>query len=356
MRTRLSCNRAVFAGCIVSRLCVLLPAKDERLGISKTLTSILHAGVHPMDIYMIDDGSSDGTGEIARSFGVNVLRNPKNTGKALALSRGAREFDVVNRYDYVCLMDADTEVCESYFAVVKRAFSDQSVAAVCGRAKSTPHNWLTAYRCLAYWMSHAIYKGGQSNMGVITVTPGCASSFRADVFSKLDWNTDTIVEDMDCTIQIHRQKLGRIVYQKDAVVSTQDPRTVRDYIKQIYRWDTGTWQIGQKYGMAFGLSKVDWEFKLLMGEGLIFSTLYLLLPVLLPICPRIALYGAGMDFLVLVMLAFICAIRERRTDVITALPTYEILRFVDCSVLLYSFWKTVIQRKQVRGWFAVKRY
>jgi len=25
-------------------------------------------------------------------------------------------------------------------------------------------------------------------------------------------------------------------------------------------------------------------------------------------------------------------------------------------VFLYSFWKTVIQRKQVRGWFAVKRY
>ena len=43
---------------------------------------------------------------------------------------------------------------------------------VCGRAKSNPHNWLTAYRCLAYWISHAIYKDGQSNMGVITVTPG----------------------------------------------------------------------------------------------------------------------------------------------------------------------------------------
>jgi poly-beta-1,6-N-acetyl-D-glucosamine synthase len=340
----------------VNRLCVLLPAKDERLGISKTLNSIRKAGVPATDIYVIDDGSSDGTGEIARSLGVNVLRNATNIGKALALSRGAREFGVINRYDFICLMDADTEVCESYFDVVKQAFSDQSVAAVCGRAKSTPHNWLTAYRCLAYWMSHAIYKGGQSNMGVITVTPGCASSFRANVFAKLDWNTDTIVEDMDCTIQIHRKQLGRILYQRDAVVSTQDPRTVRDYVKQIYRWDTGTWQVGQKYGMPTGLTKIDWEFKLLMGEGLIFSTLYLLLPAVLLVRPKIALYGAGMDFAVLIVLAFVCAVRERRTDVITALPTYEVLRFVDCSVFLYSFWKTVVQRKQVRGWFAVKRY
>src|SRR5437764_1465324 len=168
-------------------MCVLLPAKDERLGIGKTLRSILNAGMLVQDIYVVDDGSSDGTGEIAHSFGVNVVRNQKNIGKALAIRRGALAFDVVSRYHSICLMDADTEVSESYFEVVSQAFQDPRVAAVCGRAKSTPHNWITAYRCLAYWMSHTIYKCGQSNMGVITVTPGCASSFRADVFSQLDW-------------------------------------------------------------------------------------------------------------------------------------------------------------------------
>jgi poly-beta-1,6-N-acetyl-D-glucosamine synthase len=346
----------LYGSSIVSRLCVLLPAKDERLGISKTLKSILKAGVSAPDIYVIDDGSSDGTGEIARIFGVNILRNPKNTGKALALSRGARHFDLTGRYDHICLMDADSEVCEDYFSAVKEAFSDPKVAAVCGRAKSTPHNWLTAYRCLAYWMSHVVYKAGQCNMGVITVTPGCAASFRADVFGQLDWNRDTIVEDMDCTIQIHRKKLGRIRYQKDAVVSTQDPRTLRDYIKQIYRWDTGTWQVGQKYGMATGMARIDWEYKLLMGEGLIFSALYMLLPGLLFLRPRVAFFAAGMDFAVLGVMALICAFRERRIDVIWSLPFYELLRFIDCSVLLYSFWNIVVQRKEIRGWFAVKRY
>jgi poly-beta-1,6-N-acetyl-D-glucosamine synthase len=340
----------------VKRLCVLLPAKDERLGISKTLKSILNAGALPADVYVIDDGSSDGTGEIARSFEVNVLRNPKNIGKALSLRRLASTFELVRRYHYVCLVDADTEVCQNYFQVVKHSFKDLKVAAVCGRAKSIPHNWLTAYRCLAYWMSHAIYKGGQSNMGVITVTPGCASSFRADVFEQLEWNTDTIVEDMDCTIQIHRRKLGKIVYQKNALVSTQDPRTVRDYVKQIYRWHTGTWQIGQKYAMATGLSKIDWEYKLLMGEGLIFATLFVLLPFWLVFYPRTALYSLGTDMAVLTLLSVICAVCDGREDVLTFLPLYELLRFIDCAVFLYSFWKVVIRRKQVRVWFAVKRY
>ena len=208
----------------MKRLCVLLPAKDEEVGIARTLRSILRAGVLPADVYVIDDGSSDRTGEIARSFDVNVVRNEKNIGKAHSLARLASVSELVRRYDYICLMDADTQVSQDYFQAVRSSFSQPGVAVVCGRAKSTPHNWLTAYRCLAYWISHAIYKDGQSNMGVITVTPGCAAAFSADAFGQLEWSSDTIVEDMDCTIQVHRKRLGRIVYQKHAVVSTQDPQ------------------------------------------------------------------------------------------------------------------------------------
>jgi poly-beta-1,6-N-acetyl-D-glucosamine synthase len=334
----------------------MLPAKDEAVGIGRTLRSILQAGLLPADVYVIDDGSSDGTGNIARGFGVNVARNEKNIGKAHSLARLASTFELIRSYDFVCLMDADTQVSADYFQSVKKSFGEPGVAVVCGRAKSTPHNWLTAYRCLAYWISHAIYKDGQSNMGVITVTPGCAAAFRSDAFAQLDWSNDTIVEDMDCTIQVHRKKLGRIVYQKHAVVSTQDPRTIRDYVKQMYRWHTGAWQVGKKYGMLTGLSKIDLEYKLLMGEGVIFATLFLLMPVWLLLYPRLAFYGVGMDMIVLTFLSIICAVCDRRGDVFFFSPMYPLLRFVDCSVFLYSFWKVVVQKKQVRGWFAVKRY
>ena len=72
----------------------MLPAKDEAVGIGRTLRSILQAGLLPADVYVIDDGSSDGTGEIARGFGVNVARNEKNIGKAHSLGRLG--FDLLN--------------------------------------------------------------------------------------------------------------------------------------------------------------------------------------------------------------------------------------------------------------------
>ena len=247
---------------------------------------------------------------------MNVARNEKNIGKAHSLARLASAFELVRRYDYVCLMDADTQVSEDYFQAVTKSFAKPGVAVVCGRAKSTPHNWLTAYRCLAYWISHAIYKDGQSNMGVITVTPGCAAAFRSDAFAQLDWSNDTIVEDMDCTIQVHRKKLGKIVYQKHAVVSTQDPRTLRDYIKQMYRWHTGAWQVGQEVRNAHravedrpGIQAVDGRRRNLrhfisVAAGLAAA-----------FCPRLAFYGVGMDMVVLIFLSMICAVCDRRSDV-----------------------------------------
>jgi hypothetical protein len=64
----------------------------------------------------------------------------------------------------------------------------------------------------------------------------------------------------------------------------------------------------------------------------------------------------GADWLLLTVLALVCAACDRRLDVFLFSPLYGLMRFVDCTVLIYSFCKTVILRKQVNGWFAVKRY
>ena len=159
------------------------------------------------------------------------------------------------------------------------------------------------------------------------------------MFAQLEWSSDTIVEDMDCTIQVHRKKLGRIIYQKRAIVSTQDPRTIRDYIKQMYRWHSGAWQVGLKYEMLTGLNKIDLEYKLLMGEGIVFATLFLLLPVWLLLYPRMAFYAVGMDMVVLIFLSMICAICDRRIDVCLYSGLYPLLRFWTVQFFSTAFGK-----------------
>ena len=188
------------------RICALITAKDERLGIVRTIESIIAASMPPSDIYVCDDGSKDDTANIARSYGVNVLRNERNVGKANAIARATAHYELLDRYDVIALMDADTAVCPGYYYAVRQGFKSPDIVAVCGRPQSLPYNWLTAYRCYSYFMTHSIYRSGQTAMGVITVAPGCST--RTSVFRQLEWSTDTIVEDMHCTIQLHKKSLA----------------------------------------------------------------------------------------------------------------------------------------------------
>jgi len=338
------------------RICALVPAKDERLGIVKTLESIIAANMSPSDIYVCDDGSKDDTGNIALSYGVNVLRNERNVGKASAIARATAHFELLDRYDVIALMDADTAVCPDYYDAIRKGFKSPDVVAVCGRPQSLPHNWLTAYRCYSYFMTHSIYRSGQAAMGVITVAPGCSTSFRTSAFRQLDWCTDTIVEDMDCTIQLHKKKLGRIVYQEKAIVYTQDPKSIRDYIRQTDRWYTGAWQVGKKHRMFGSLSKIDLEYKLLLGEALVFAVLLCLFPVWVYLVPQKIAAFIIINGILLMLISILAGWDSKRTDVVLFSPVFVLLQTLDLFILLRSFWKTVVRGRHDHAWNQCARY
>jgi len=338
------------------RICALIPAKDERLGIVKTLESILAANMSPSDIYVCDDGSKDDTGNIACSYGVNVVRNERNVGKANAIARAAAHFELLDRYDVIALMDADTAVCPDYYQAVRKAFKSPDIVAVCGRPQSTPYNWLTAYRCYSYFMTHSVYRSGQTAMGVITVAPGCSTSFRASAFRQLEWCTDTIVEDMDCTIQLHKKHIGRIVYQEDAVVYTQDPKSIGDYIKQTNRWYTGAWQVGKKHGMFKSMSKIDLEYKLVLGEALVFAVLLCLFPLWVYLVPQKIAAFIVINSILLMFISILAGWDSKRTDVVLFSPLFVLLQTLDLFILLRSFWRIVMRGRHEHGWNQCVRY
>jgi biofilm PGA synthesis N-glycosyltransferase PgaC len=338
------------------RICALIPAKDERLGIVRTLESIIAASMPPSDIYVCDDGSKDDTGNIARCYGVNVLRNERNVGKASAIARATAHYQLLDRYDVIALMDADTAVCPGYYDAVRQGFETPDIVAVCGRPQSLPCNWLTAYRCYSYFMTHSVYRSGQTAMGVITVAPGCSTSFRTTVFRQLEWSTDTIVEDMDCTIQLHKKKLGRIVYQANAIVYTQDPKSIRDYIKQTNRWYTGAWQVGQKHGMFTSMSKIDLEYKLLLGEALVFAVLLCLFPLWVYLAPQKIAAFIIINSVLLMLISILAGWDSKRTDVVLFSPMFVLLQTLDLFILLRSFWSTVVRGQHDHTWNQCVRY
>jgi len=108
--------------------------------------------------------------------------------------------------------------------------------------------------------------------------------------------------------------------------------------------------------MLSGLSKIDLEYKLLMGEGVFFAAIILLSPLWLVITPVWAGRIVAGEFAFQVLLASICAICDRRVDVLTSCLVFPLVRFIDCSVFLAAFWAVIVRQQKIHTWFAVKRY
>jgi len=87
------------------KLSVIIPALNEEEGIGGTLDEIKKSldGRYEYEIVVVDDGSKDRTGDIAKSKGARVIRHPVNKGYGAAIKTAVEG----SRYDTICLLDAD---------------------------------------------------------------------------------------------------------------------------------------------------------------------------------------------------------------------------------------------------------
>ena len=85
------------------KTCVLIPA----LNAERTLPNIVvEARLQLEPVIVIDDGSSDKTGDVAAAVGAIVLRHDVNRGKGAALKTGFA-WALENGFDSIITMDAD---------------------------------------------------------------------------------------------------------------------------------------------------------------------------------------------------------------------------------------------------------
>ena len=74
----------------MTRLLVLIPCLNEEKSIKSVISGVPKSlpGISDISIAVIDDGSTDATGDIARSCGATVLRHGRNQGVGAALRTG----------------------------------------------------------------------------------------------------------------------------------------------------------------------------------------------------------------------------------------------------------------------------
>jgi glycosyltransferase involved in cell wall biosynthesis len=111
---------------------VFMSAYNEEAALSGVLAAMpRHLGDHPLRIVVLNDGSTDGTADLARSFGVEVMEFATNRGKGAALKSG---LDAIEDEPFAALvlMDADGQHDPADLASIVTPVLDGSADVVVG--------------------------------------------------------------------------------------------------------------------------------------------------------------------------------------------------------------------------------
>ncbi|MFJ4331304.1 bifunctional polysaccharide deacetylase/glycosyltransferase family 2 protein [Streptomyces sp. NPDC088935] len=219
---------------------VIVPAYNEKECIEATLRSLARS-THPIEIIVVDDGSTDGTAEIAESLGlpgVRVVRQA-NAGKPAALNNGVRHA----RYDIVVMMDGDTVFEPDTVRHLVQPFADPAVGAVAGNAKvGNRRTLIGAWQHIEYVMGFNLDRRMYDLLRCMPTIPGAIGAFRREAVLQVGgMSHDTLAEDTDITIALHRAG-WRVVYEEHARTWTEAPGSLGQLWSQRYRWSYGTMQ------------------------------------------------------------------------------------------------------------------
>ncbi|MEY9964900.1 cellulose synthase/poly-beta-1,6-N-acetylglucosamine synthase-like glycosyltransferase/peptidoglycan/xylan/chitin deacetylase (PgdA/CDA1 family) [Streptacidiphilus sp. MAP12-16] len=266
---------------------VIVPAYNESSGIEAAVRSLV-ASDHPVEIIVVDDGSTDGTADLVESLnlpGVRVIRQP-NAGKPTALNTGIAAASC----DLLVMVDGDTVFEPDAVRKLVQPFADASIGAVSGNAKVVNRGGLLGrWQHIEYVVGFNLDRRLFDLAQCMPTVPGAVGGFRRQALERVGGVSDvTLAEDTDLTMALCRDG-WRVVYEEKAIAWTEAPASLSALWRQRYRWCYGTLQAMWKHrgallqrGPAGKLGR--------RGLGYLL-TFQVLLPLLAPVVDVFALYG-----------------------------------------------------------------
>lgn len=143
----------------MSKTCILIPVYNEAPLIGGVVRAVKAMG---FEAVVIDDGSSDNSGDLAREAGALVIRNAHKSGKGATLRRG---FDdaLARGYDAVVTMDGDGQHAAEDITPFLECAKAHSPCVIIGNRMADPKGMPLARYLTNRFMSGLISLGcGQS--------------------------------------------------------------------------------------------------------------------------------------------------------------------------------------------------
>jgi cellulose synthase/poly-beta-1,6-N-acetylglucosamine synthase-like glycosyltransferase len=292
-------SAAALASPMTPAVSVVLPAFDEQAGIVASVRSLLTLEYPEHEVIVVNDGSTDATLRVlqeafalvparralrdglatqpVRAVYVSsqddrlVVVDKDNGGKADALNCGVN----TARAPYVCAVDADAVLERDALLRIARPMLDEPgmVAAAGGIVRIAngctiddgrvvdvrlPRSRLATFQVVEYFRAFLVGRVGWSRLRSLLIISGAFGLFRRDLVEAVGgWATDTVGEDVELVVRLHRYLRGRgepyrIEFVADPVCWTEVPEDFRTLARQRRRWHRGLAETMWRHRGAIG--------------------------------------------------------------------------------------------------------
>jgi len=118
------------------RISVIIPTKNEGDMLESCLKSIFSQSIDPLEVIIVDGGSTDNTLDIAKKFDVKVIEEGKFSSPANARNLGAENAEG----EVLLIMDADVILQNDCLKCALKTFEDKDVIQYAKAKESTSKN------------------------------------------------------------------------------------------------------------------------------------------------------------------------------------------------------------------------
>jgi cellulose synthase/poly-beta-1,6-N-acetylglucosamine synthase-like glycosyltransferase/peptidoglycan/xylan/chitin deacetylase (PgdA/CDA1 family)/spore germination protein YaaH len=351
---------------------IIVPAYNEEINAIRTVNSLLMQDYPNLLIIFVDDGSKDSTYTTVNNEFKNIpnlkVYTKQNGGKASALNVGIAMADS----EFVVCIDADTQLKADAVSKLMEKFTGEKVGAVAGSVKvGNEVNMITKWQNIEYITSQNFDRRAFDLLNCITVVPGAIGAFRKPAIIEAGGlTTDTLAEDCDLTMRLHRAGY-EVRNCNDAVSYTEAPETMKQFMKQRFRWSFGIMQCFWKHRDAVFNPRYKNFGMVAMPNILIFQ---MILPLLAPLADLVlvlSLIAAGfgvipasISHIVIYYLVFTLVDvagaalafafeKEDYKKLIWMIPQRLIYRQLMYYIFIKSFNKAI--KGELQGWGVLKR-
>ncbi|TSC88451.1 MAG: glycosyltransferase [Microgenomates group bacterium Gr01-1014_16] len=248
------------------KISVIIVSWNVAQSLKRCLESVFAAKYPNLEVFVIDNASTDDSVKIAKSFaGVKVVANFNNIGFPKAINIGLRQ----SRGDYILLLNPDARIPKDFFTKALEFTKSHSDIGVMGPKFVDPDGTPQG----SVFPEPSLFKSSQkyspSSPSIVNAISGACMFFPKQTLNKIGLMTEKVFmyyEDLDYCLRIRVTGLKVYFNPNITIIHEHGQSSKKSPLAQKYLWQSSIWYNGPlKHYLMWLISWSGQKFQKLLG-------------------------------------------------------------------------------------------